>query len=209
MDVPNLSVIRGIRGNEMDEWASERTNERTDEGMGVTAGMKEIPIRGWRQVRVRNEPILIMGSYTGTNATYAALWGFGEPSLPDHRGKRGHLRVRTDTREARITRTPEDLFQSERFRLFLWIMTRPRRYICFRHYIFSHSDKIISFAIGKIVESSQDKAGGKMDLKRCAIWNVKRQSAAYTKITWNLHSPQFSFAAIFFARFLVSDFQPR
>lgn len=42
MDIPNLSVIRGIRGNEMDECA----NERTDEGRGVTAGMKEIPIRG-------------------------------------------------------------------------------------------------------------------------------------------------------------------
>lgn len=98
MDVPNLSVIRGIRGNEMDEWMSERTNEQTDGRMGVTTGMKEIPIRGWRQVRVRNEPILIMGSYTG-DQRYLALWGFGEPSLPDHRGKRGHLRVRTDTRE--------------------------------------------------------------------------------------------------------------
>lgn len=194
MDVPNLSVIRGIRGNEMDEWASERTNERTDEGMGVTAGMKEIPIRGWRQVRVRNEPILIMGSYTGT---YAALWGFGEPSLPDHRGKRGHLRVRTDTREARITRTPEDLFQSECFRLFLWIMTRPRRYICFRHYIFSHSDKIISFAIGKIVESSQDKAGGKMDLKRCAIWNVKKAVSGVHK-----DYMKFAFSSIFFRGYI-------
>jgi len=60
-----------------------------------------------------------MGSYTGTNATYVALWGFGEPSLPDHRGKRGHLRVRTDTREAQITRTSIDSFQLEHFRLFL------------------------------------------------------------------------------------------
>lgn len=122
MDVPNLSVIRGIRGNEMDEWANERTEER-----GVTTGMKEIPIRGWRQVRVRNEPILIMGSYTGTSATYVALRGFGEPSLPDHRGKRGHLRVRTDTREARVTPTSIDSFQSEHFHLFLWIVTQRRQ----------------------------------------------------------------------------------
>jgi len=45
--------------------------------------------------------------------------GFGEPSLPDHRGKRRHLRVRTDTREAQITRTSIDSFQLEHFSLFL------------------------------------------------------------------------------------------
>lgn len=77
------------------KWTNQRTN-----GSNVT-GTKEIPIRGWRQVRVRNEPILIMGSYTGTQGylrSSVGIWwaiAVGSPWKA-----MTHLRVRTNTHEA-------------------------------------------------------------------------------------------------------------
>lgn len=59
---------------------------------GITADRKEIPIRGWRQGRERNEPILIMACHMEANVAWRSSMGIWRSI--ENRGTFTRVRVR-------------------------------------------------------------------------------------------------------------------
>jgi len=138
MDVPNLSLIRGIRGN---GWMSERTNgPRNGSNCGDERNSNKRMKTSPGKKRAHFDNGLVYGNQRYLRGSVGIWWAIAAGSSWKARTltcvTNWHTRSANNAHVYRFV--PVGTFSS----LFL-TYDSSASYICFRHFIFSHSDKLV------------------------------------------------------------------